>query len=350
MNRLRTILRLLLKLAGIALAVLLVWKTLDSAEADFTSALANSLKLPLALTFVCYGIVNLIAAWRWKILLHVQGIDISLTTALRLTLIGVFFSNIIPGSVSGDLIKSAFIAGYTESRKAEAILTIVVDRIVGLMGLFVVAMLSSALLIAIYPNEVIGSTVLMTALAAICAGGIAIVIGTAVILSRGWWMSFRPAKAVLAFAARHTPHKIAELAERLATALDLYRLHPAAAVKTLAISSVVHTLLACMNYLLGKAFHETAMTPLQYIVSTQIGNVTGLFPLTPGGMGIRDAVTATFMKIFHATPEEAMALIPVAYSLTMVAWALVGAVCLVLSPSSSNSQRQPSDSSHQSHI
>ncbi len=340
MNRFRPILRLLLKLVGIALAVLLVWKTLNAAEADFTAALATALRLPLALTLVCYGIVNTIAAWRWKILLHVQGIDISLPTALRLTLIGVFFSNIIPGSVSGDLIKSAFIAGYTETHKAEAILTIVVDRIVGLMGLFVVAMLSSALLIAFYPDAVLGSSALMMALGAICAGGIALALGTAVILSRGWWMAFPPAKVLLSFAEKHTPRKITELAQRLAAALDLYRMYPAAAVKTLALSAVIHTLLACMNFLLGKAFHETAMTPLQYIVSTQIGNVTGLFPLTPGGIGIRDAVTATFMKIFHATPEEAMALIPVAYSLTMVAWALVGAICLIISPSTKEKQNQ----------
>ncbi len=338
MGRLRSILRLLLKVVGVALAVLLVWKTLDAAGADVFSALAKALKFPLAMTLLCYGVVNVIAAWRWKILLHVQGIDISLLTSLRLTLIGVFFSNIIPGSVSGDLIKSAFIAGYTDSRKAEAILTIVVDRIVGLMGLFVVAMLSSALLFAFYPDAVLGSTALMTALAAICAGGVALALGTAVILSRNWWLSFRPARALLGFAEKHTPRKITELAQRVAAALDLYRMQPSAAVKTLALSAVVHTLLASMNYMLGKAFHETAMTPLQYIVSTQIGNVTGLFPLTPGGIGIRDAVTATFMKVFHATPEEAMALIPVAYSLTMVAWALVGALCLLFSPSAPKSQ------------
>ncbi|MBQ7651115.1 MAG: flippase-like domain-containing protein, partial [Victivallales bacterium] len=332
-------LRLLLKLAGVALAFLLVKKTLNVAEADFTSALAAALKLPLILTLACYGIVNIIAAWRWKILLHVQGIDISLATALRLTLIGVFFSNIIPGSVSGDLIKSAFIAGYTETHKTEAILTIAVDRIVGLMGLFVVAMLSSALLIALYPDAVLGSRALMMALGAICGGGIALALGTAVILSRGWWMEFRPAKAILCFAERHTPRKIAELSQRVVAALDLYRKQPSAAIKTLTLSATIHTLLACMNFLLGKAFHETAMTPLQYIVSTQIGNVTGLFPLTPGGIGIRDAVTATFMKIFQASPEEAMALIPVAYSLTMVAWALVGAICLILSPSSKQSSK-----------
>lgn len=337
MSRLRSILRLLLKLAGIALAVLLVRKTLSVAEADFTSALSTALKFPLLLTLACYGVVNIIAAWRWKILLHVQGIDISLATAFRLTLIGVFFSNIIPGSVSGDLIKSAFIAGYTETHKAEAILTIAVDRIVGLMGLFIVAMLSASLLIAFYPDAVLGSSALMMALGAICAGGIALALGTAMILSRRWWMEFRPAKAILNFAERHTPRKIAELAGRIVAALDLYKKQPSAAIKTLALSSAIHTLLASMNFLLGKAFHETAMTPLQYIVSTQIGNVTGLFPLTPGGIGIRDAVTATFMKIFQATPEEAMALIPVAYSLTMVAWALVGAFCLILAPSSTSS-------------
>ena len=342
MNKWRSILSLLLKLIGVVLAFLLVWKTLDMAGTDFTSALADAVMLPLAMTFVCYGVVNILAAWRWKILLRVQGIDIPLMTAFRLTLIGVFFSNIIPGSVSGDLIKSAFIAGYTKDRKAEAILTIFVDRIVGLMGLFVVAFLSSALLIAFYPDAVLGSRPLIIALTGICAGGIALAFGSMLILTRSTWMKITLARHCVNFVSRYTPKRILELVQRLAAALDLYKTQPSAAFKTLGLSAIIHTLLASMNFMLGKAFHETAMTPLQYIVSTQIGNVTGLFPLTPGGIGIRDAVTATFLKIFHASPQEVMALIPIAYSLTMVAWALVGAFCLILAPDSTQQQEQKS--------
>ena len=339
MNKWRPILSLLLKLVGVVLAFLLVWKTLDMAGADFTSALADAAMLPLAMTFVCYGVVNVLAAWRWKILLRVQGIDIPIMTAFRLTLIGVFFSNIIPGSVSGDIIKSAFIAGYTKDHKAEAILTIFVDRIVGLMGLFVVAFFSSALLIAFYPDAILGSKPLIIALTAICAGGLALAFGSAIILTRTTWMKIPLARHIANLSTKHTPKRILELFQRLAAALDLYKTQPSAAFKTLGLSAIIHTLLASMNFMLGKAFHETAMTPLQYIVSTQIGNVTGLFPLTPGGIGIRDAVTATFLKIFHASPEEAMALIPIAYSLTMVAWALVGAICLILAPTTSNLQK-----------
>ena len=88
--------------------------------------------------------------------------------------------------------------------------------------------------------------------------------------------------------------------------------------------------------LLGKAFHEMVMTPLQYVITTQLGNVTGLIPLTPGGMGIRDTVTSYFLNTFNASPQEAMALIPVTYSLIMVLWALVGAVFMVTNRAKTN--------------
>lgn len=328
-SNIKTALVWLLKLLGIVLAVWLVRRTLANADADLGSALAGAWKLPLVLAVLGYGVVNLVAAWRWGLLLRVQGIHIPLFDMFRLTLIGVFFSNIIPGSVSGDLVKIAYLMRYAGNKKAEAVLTIAVDRFIGLGGLFLVAIVSTLFLLVEYPRLFTGGGVVVYAIWAVCGGGLALLVATLLIVLREPILRIKPIAALVGWLARVLPKKVCELVVRLVAAVDLYRTHPMAALKVLLASGCIHTLLACMNYLLGKAFHETVMTPLQYVITTQLGNVTGLIPLTPGGMGIRDTVTSYFLNTFNASPQEAMALIPVTYSLIMVVWALVGAVFMI---------------------
>ena len=328
-SNLKTVFVWLMKLLGIALAVWLVRRTLANADADLGRALAGAWKLPLVVAVLAYGVVNLVAAWRWRLLLLVQGICIPLYDMFRLTLIGVFFSNIIPGSVSGDLVKIAYLMRYAGNKKAEAVLTIAVDRLIGLGGLFLVAIVSTLFLLAEYPRLFTAGGVLVYAIWAVCGGGVALLLAMLLLVLREPILRVRPVAALVRWLGRMLPTKLCELIARLTTAVDLYRTHPGAVMKVLLASACIHTLLAGMNYLLGKSFHETVMTPLQYVITTQLGNVTGLIPLTPGGMGIRDAVTSYFLSSFNASPQEAMALIPVSYSLIMVFWALVGAVFMV---------------------
>ena len=328
-SNLKILLAWLLKLLGIALALWLIKQTLNHANADYLRALSEAWKSPLFLAVMVYGVVNLIAAWRWGVLLNVQGVRISLFDLFRLTLIGVFFSNIIPGSISGDLIKIAYLMRYSGDKKAEAVLTIAMDRLIGLGGLFLVAILSTLLLLVNYPHLFTQGGIVVYAIGAVCLGGIAMVTVAVLIVLREVLLRVRPIGALVRWLEEVLPKRLTELVVRLTAAVDLYRQKPMAVLKALLVSCCIHTLLASMNLLLGKAFHEYVMTPLQYIITTQLGNVTGLVPLTPGGLGIRDSVTSYFLNVFGASPQEAMALIPVTYSLVYVLWALVGAGFMV---------------------
>ncbi len=320
---------LLFKAIGLALAAFLVWRTVKATGDGLPEALASASYGLLLLNAALYGAVNVVAAWRWRVLLKVQGLEVGLGDVFKMTLIGVFFSNIIPGSVSGDLVKCAYIAARSGGKKAEAILTIAVDRYIGLMGLFAVAIVSSALLAIVYPDLLFGSRIVMLGTGAVCAGGLGMLAVSAAIAMRRRLMAIRPFGRLAAFAAGLLPARAREMASRLVAAIDLYCAHPAAAVEVLCASMGIHSMLAMMNFLIGKAFHERAMSFLQYLICTQIGNATGLFPVTPGGIGIRDSVTAAFLEAFNASPREAMALIPLAYSLTMVLWALIGAIVML---------------------
>ena len=79
-----------------------------------------------------------ILASRWWLLLRTQGIHINIWAAIRLHFLGLFYNNAMPGSVGGDLIRAWYVTKHTE-KKFEAVLSIFVDRFVGLLSSLIMA-------------------------------------------------------------------------------------------------------------------------------------------------------------------------------------------------------------------
>ena len=78
-----------------------------------------------------------LGAVRWRLLLAVQGIHITFWESLRLTYIGWFFNNWLPGATGGDFVKAYYIASQTH-RKAEAVTVVFLDRFLGLVSVCIV--------------------------------------------------------------------------------------------------------------------------------------------------------------------------------------------------------------------
>lgn len=71
-------------------------------------------------------------------LLRAQDVRLRVWDAIKLTFAGNFFNFALPGTTGGDVIKAAYLVAYTH-RKTEAVTTLVVDRVIGLIGLLVLA-------------------------------------------------------------------------------------------------------------------------------------------------------------------------------------------------------------------
>jgi uncharacterized protein (TIRG00374 family) len=103
------------------------------------SAWRLSDKLLLILAVVIYFPLVIPLAQRFRILLRVQGIDLSFRESVRLTFAGNFLNFTTPlGSNAGDVFKAYFASLHTP-RKTEAVTTVVLDRIIGLGTLILVA-------------------------------------------------------------------------------------------------------------------------------------------------------------------------------------------------------------------
>jgi uncharacterized protein (TIRG00374 family) len=90
---------------------------------------------PLILAaMICLGSV-LLTFLRWYILVRAQDLPFTPADALRLGLVGYFFNTFLPFSVGGDLVKATYLA-RAQSRRTVAVATVLLDRAVGLCGLF----------------------------------------------------------------------------------------------------------------------------------------------------------------------------------------------------------------------
>lgn len=96
--------------------------------------------------FILYLIAQTLLAIRWVSLLKVHKVFISYFQAVKLTYLGLFYNNMMPGSVGGDLLKGWYITHHSEShRRLEAATTVFVDRLLGLIGMVLVGAFASLL-------------------------------------------------------------------------------------------------------------------------------------------------------------------------------------------------------------
>lgn len=90
---------------------------------------------PLLLSLVVMGATIGLGVVRWRLVLRVQGLDLSFARALEISIVAHFFNSFLLGATGGDLIKAYYAARETHHKKAEAVGTVFVDRIIGLFAL-----------------------------------------------------------------------------------------------------------------------------------------------------------------------------------------------------------------------
>jgi uncharacterized protein (TIRG00374 family) len=83
---------------------------------------------------LAYTLSPLFGAIRWRMLLGVQGIRLTMGEAWRLTYIGFFFNTFMLGVTGGDVVKAYYVARRTH-RKTEAVTTVFLDRLIGIFGM-----------------------------------------------------------------------------------------------------------------------------------------------------------------------------------------------------------------------
>ena len=97
----------------------------------------------LVLAFVAMLPPYVIVSFRFWIVLNNQGIECELPSAVRWTMIGSFFDLMMPSNSGGDIVKAGYLLQEVPGGgRTKAMMAIALDRVLGLIGLFLLAAIS----------------------------------------------------------------------------------------------------------------------------------------------------------------------------------------------------------------
>ena len=250
---------------------------------------------------LAYLVVEIAAAVRWQILLRVQKIHLSIPRLSGLFLIGMFYNQFLPGGTGGDIIKSYLLLKETD-KKAGALLAVVFDRLIGLVGLVVITVTLVSLrfdLLWRTPQTVASSVSprqLLLLLLFLLGSSIA-----------GLLTSF----IVSGFNLFHwLPHKFPgrEKLIEISAAYHLYARHWFATLLAFGASLVAHlatfTTFLCVAY----AFHA-GVKLLDFFAVLPIERTITALPISFAGVGLREQILQVMLSNLCGVPVAVAKLI-----------------------------------------
>lgn len=267
---------LLLRLVlGIALIAVLLWTGLLDPR-----ALAVAWRHPIPLFFAALALFGtlLAAGLRWYVLLRVQRIRLPLAAALRVVLASSFLSTFLPGAVGGDLLRSGYVLRLARDRASTGLLSIVMDRVLGLLGLLLMA----ALFLLVQPAGIpAGMRITVLALlATLIAGGLALPRITR-------WLARRTPPAAGSWRA-----VLGKALRELHGAITAYRRARPAVLAGLLLSVAVCGFDVCGLLLVMRALRIDVLPWIDQALACVLALVANNVPFTPGGLGIGEAAFA----------------------------------------------------------
>jgi uncharacterized membrane protein YbhN (UPF0104 family) len=299
-GRLMTVLRVVVSVA--LLAVLLVrvdrgavWESVRHASLPW-----------LGLALGVYFIHVVTGAWRWRLLLGAQNVHVPHRELLSSLLVSYFFNNFLPSNIGGDVVRIRDTARPAQS-KTLATLVILADRVLGVIGLFLVAAVAST--IAFGARGSAGAPILPIWLWAILAAGTAAV--APAVLS--------PARLgrVLAPLTRLHPEWIGGRIETLTLTLLRFRARPAVLATCFTGAVLVQTLLVIYYLAVVHALH-LPVTVWDLAVIVPVSLVVQMLPVSLNGLGLREATFSFYFTRIGLPVHHGVLLSLVAAALAML--------------------------------
>jgi len=301
-------------------------------DRGLVSLLTMMMKSPreFAIAFMLLAVAPVIASWRWQMLLLAQDIRISFWRAAELTFIGLFFNNFMPGLTGGDLVKAYYAAKLTHERKTHAVVTVFLDRLIGMVALGIVA--GAAILVGLFGAGGITGSEYREASWFVGVFVAASVAGALAFYSRRLRaLTLRLVRALPGFkrvSRTGFAQKASGLIKRVDSALFLYRYKKMVLAATTAVSFVAHASAIVSIYYIGQALGIKEADLLSYFVVVPVCFIISSVPLTPAGWGVGEVV---FQVMFGAVGvgKTAAVTMSVLYRLTQAIWTLPGGAVLL---------------------
>lgn len=302
----------LVNAAGIVVAFTLLGLALYNNREQVWSVLRGPLDVQLFLAALALNFAGLVLTFvRWYVLVRALGIPFRLRDALRLGFIGNVFNLVIPGAVGGDLIKALYLT-REHAQKEQAIASMVIDRVVGLLGLFLLAGLMG--LGTWSAADLLVRRLIVVVWVALAAG----LVGLAIL--------FTPALYGPLNRLVRGRRKLERILSELEAAASAYRKRLAVVIAMLFMAMCIHSLYVLSFYEASRAIFPSVPTLGQHFLIVPLCLFTTAVPLPFGALGLSEQVTQQMFKLVnHPTGAVSM----MAYRVLMYAGGFLSA-CVYL--------------------
>ncbi len=280
---------------GVTIAIIIFLLTrVDLNAMVYHVARANgmALLLALALYFLAIGLSVL----KWDILVRAQNIRVPFSDLLVYYFVGLFFGNLLPSNVGGDVVR-AYGLMRASGRGEAAAISVLVDRLMGL-----VAFLGAAVVMATLATLLLarGSELQQLEIATVVVATV-FLFSAALLFSRRF---SRRVKRIFDFALLHP---LRPMAQRVFEALQVYRHSYRALVLNVAISACIVIVTTLVWYTVARALGETLSIFYFFLFNPLIAFVL-LIPISFNGLGPKEATAVFFFGLVGMSSEVALSM------------------------------------------
>ena len=285
--------------------------------------------LPVALSGEVANIV------RWQILMRVQGMYMSWRRAIMLFFVGLFFNLFMPGYTGGDFARLYYLMREFPDKKKEAILTVVMDRLIG-MGALVLTAVVTTVLRWNWLQRTPQATVLLWVLIAMLIGFVIVTVG-----------SF----AITGLLLNRLPEQF-PFRDRLIETSEAYHLFGKAKKSLLYAFLLSFPVLFsfygafyCTAQALGARVSVLDMFSIMPIVTSIIS-----LPITPSGIGFRESLLEILLQDLCGVPNQVGVLISLLGFAYFVLFGIAGGITyLFYAPKQHSRWREMQDEVRRAH-
>jgi uncharacterized protein (TIRG00374 family) len=265
----------------------------------------------IAVAILLTGLTTLAAAWRWIVLLKARGFYIPFFYGMELYLIGMFFNYALPGAVSGDLVRGYYLVRDYPKHKLDAVLSILIDRVLGLYSFFILSLIAVA-----WDYEFVIGHEKIRWLALLCG---LIFLGLTVLFTIGFSSRlYRVSR--FEWIARKVPkvHTLMEGFQRFGRDRKMIAL-------SVTSSLVAQLFSMALFYYIAVITGESDITWAAILFAVPMGFLVTALPIAPAGVGVGQVAFLYLFQTYLGHPTQFGATAITAFQLTLVVWALLGA-------------------------
>jgi uncharacterized membrane protein YbhN (UPF0104 family) len=265
----------------------------------------------LAAALVMLVVGSCFGTTRWWRILALAGCLSTWRNTFRLVYLGMFFNLVVPGLTGGDLVKTVLVVRENPERRPDALVSVVLDRLVGVWSL--VALATGV----IWALGGVVAPLRWPALAAFAAA------------TAGMFLVMHPGpRRALGIDALLGRLPFGETLQKLERAAALFQGRPRELALAVLLSLGNHLCVVGAVYAIGRAFGD-AQGYGSYVTVVSVANTISAIPLTPSGWGVGEQAFGALFDLLGSEFALGVA-VSVTYRLCNLGLGLLGGVFLLL--------------------